>query len=162
MTEIFYHEYTIIGHSYLLGATTKGLAFVGSADQTVAELKQFYPKAQLTAVKALQGDHATQIQEYLTGQRQKFTLPLDITGTSFQESVWQALLQIPYGQTTDYTQIAQTIKHEKASRAVGTAVGKNPVLMVIPCHRVITKSGQLGGYRGGLPMKQVLLALERQ
>ena len=87
-------------------------------------------------------------------------MKLDISGTAFQESVWEALEQIPYGQTRNYTQIAEEINKPKAVRAVGSAIGKNPVLMVIPCHRVVTKTGKIGQYRGGVVMKESLLSLE--
>ena len=94
-------------------------------------------------------------------KRQKtFDLKLDISGTAFQESVWKALKQIPYGQTKSYTQIAEEINNPKAVRAVGSAIGRNPVLMVIPCHRVVTKTGTVSQYRGGVTMKENLLSLE--
>ncbi|MFH5811447.1 methylated-DNA--[protein]-cysteine S-methyltransferase [Companilactobacillus sp. FL22-1] len=160
MKKIFYQDYEILGHKYLIAATEEGLAFVGSQDQDVSELSRFYPDAELVETK-LNKLYFDQIKEYLSGQRKQFTLPLDISGTEFQKNVWQALQEIPYGQTTTYTQLAQKIGHDKASRAVGTAVGKNPLLMVIPCHRVITKTGQLGGYRGGMSMKKSLLELEK-
>lgn len=161
MTEIIYQYSTILGHTYLLGATEKGLAFVGSQDKDLSELEQFYPQSTLKP-SVLNTCYAKQLAEYLSGQRKQFDLPLDIVGTAFQKQVWQALKQIPYGQTTSYLQIAQMINRAKASRAVGTAVGKNPVLMVIPCHRVVTSAGSLGGYRGGLAMKQALLDLEQK
>lgn len=101
-----------------------------------------------------------QLQEYFAGTRQHFDLELEFIGTNFQKNVWQALLGIPYGQTRSYAQIAAQIGRPKAVRAVGAANGRNPLSIVAPCHRVVGKSGELTGYAGGLPAKQLLLALE--
>ena len=101
-----------------------------------------------------------QLQEYFDGTRQKFDLPLSPQGTPFQSQVWQALLKIPYGETRSYQQIASMVGNPKACRAVGSANGKNPIMILIPCHRVITAGGKIGGYAGGLPMKKALLELE--
>ncbi|NLS11902.1 methylated-DNA--[protein]-cysteine S-methyltransferase [Vibrio sp. SM6] len=103
---------------------------------------------------------ATQLTQYFSQQRQQFDLPLDIQGTAFQQEVWQALTTIPYGETWSYLQLAQAIDNEKAVRAVGMANGKNPLAVIVPCHRVIGKNGQLTGYAGGLERKQKLLLLE--
>ena len=102
-----------------------------------------------------------QLQEYFAGQRQQFDLPLDFQGTAFQQQVWQALLQIPYGETRSYKQIAFQLGNEKAVRAVGTANGKNPISIIAPCHRVIGSGGALVGFAGGLDKKQILLSLEQ-
>ena len=103
-----------------------------------------------------------QLQEYFRGERRDFDLPLDVKGTEFQKKVWQQLAKIPYGQTLSYRDVAQKIKKEKAFRAVGTANGRNPLSIIVPCHRVIAADGTLGGYAGGLKIKTHLLALERQ
>jgi methylated-DNA-[protein]-cysteine S-methyltransferase len=102
-----------------------------------------------------------QLREYLRGDRQAFTLPLDLRGTPFQVSVWEALREIPYGTLQTYGDIARHVDRPSATRAVGQAVGANPVALVIPCHRVVGSSGGLVGYRGGLPLKERLLALEQ-
>ena len=102
-----------------------------------------------------------QLQEYFAGQRQQFDLPLDFQGTAFQQQVWQALLQIPYGETRSYKQIAFQLGNEKAVRAVGAANGKNPISIIAPCHRVIGSGGALVGFAGGLDKKQILLSLEQ-
>ncbi len=156
---IYYHEFPINQHTYIIGATAEGLAFVGSEDGDVSELQKFY-QDELIDDKQAVNDYAIQIAEYLNKQRQAFTLPIDISGTAFQEKVWRQVVEIPYGKTTNYTKIAAAIGRPKAVRAVGTAIGKNPILMVIPCHRVLTKDNDLGGYRGGLDMKRSLLKLE--
>ena len=102
-----------------------------------------------------------QLDEYFAGARRSFELPLAPTGTAFQQEVWRALREIPYGTTTTYGEIAQRLNCPAASRAVGAANGRNPLGIVVPCHRVIGSQGQLTGYAGGLHRKQALLALER-
>jgi methylated-DNA-[protein]-cysteine S-methyltransferase len=104
--------------------------------------------------------YSEQLEEYFKGQRISFTIPLHLEGTPFQQSVWEAMSQVPYGKTASYLDIAQTLQKPKSVRAVGTAIGRNPVLIVAPCHRIIGKSGGLTGYRGGLDMKKQLLMLE--
>ncbi|MEG2263149.1 MAG: methylated-DNA--[protein]-cysteine S-methyltransferase [Acinetobacter sp.] len=102
-----------------------------------------------------------QLQEYFAGQRNVFELPLDFAGTDFQKKVWQALLNIPYGQTRSYREIAEQVGNVKAVRAVGAANGKNPISIIAPCHRVIGSSGKLIGFAGGLDKKEILLNIER-
>lgn len=104
---------------------------------------------------------ARQLQEYLAGQRKEFTIPLDLRGTAFQRKVWKALLQISYGATRSYGEIARKIGHSRAARAVGGANHSNPVAIVVPCHRVIASDGSLGGYAGGVKRKSLLLRLEK-
>lgn len=101
-----------------------------------------------------------QLEEYFAGSRRSFDLPLSPKGTEFQLSVWRALLDIPYGETRTYGQIAHAIGSPKAARAVGMANNKNPIAIIIPCHRVIGADGRLVGYAGGLGKKELLLALE--
>lgn len=102
-----------------------------------------------------------EITEYLEGKRKTFTFAYELRGTDFQKRVWQALTEIPYGETRSYKEIAIAIGNEKASRAVGLANNKNPIGIVVPCHRVIGSNGKLVGYAGGLDMKQALLQLEQ-
>ena len=101
-----------------------------------------------------------QLQEYLDGTRKSFDLPLDQEGTDFQKSVWSRLLNIPYGETVSYRDIAVMMDHPKAVRAVGAANGKNPISIIIPCHRVIGSNRKLTGYAGGLNRKAWLLKHE--
>jgi methylated-DNA-[protein]-cysteine S-methyltransferase len=103
-----------------------------------------------------------QVLEYFAGKRRDFDLPLAPKGTPFQQRVWQALRDIPYGQTRSYGQIAAAVGNPKAGRAVGGANHRNPISLVQPCHRVIGSSGRLVGYGGGLDKKEALLALERR
>jgi len=121
-------------------------------------------KIKLTGCKkanALTDKAAGQLEEYFAGKRREFDVPLDPQGTQFQRIVWNALLKIPYGETRSYKQIAQMVGNPKACRAVGMANNKNPIWIVIPCHRVIGADGSLTGYGGGLEMKQRLLELEK-
>ena len=101
-----------------------------------------------------------QIKAYLQGDLKHFDLPLDFSGTSFQNRVWAELARIPFGQTRSYQDIAAALGNPSACRAVGSACGKNPIPIVVPCHRVIAKSGGLGGFSGGLDVKKALLAIE--
>lgn len=103
-----------------------------------------------------------QLREYFAGKRTAFDLKLHPKGTPFQESVWKALVKIPYGETRSYGEIAQAVGRPRAVRAVGLANGRNPLPIVVPCHRVIGASGKLVGYGGGLVVKQALLDRERE
>lgn len=103
---------------------------------------------------------AEELRAYFAGSLREFRVPLDMEGTSFQLSVWNHLLKIPYGETRSYTQVAEAVGRPKAVRAVGAANGSNPVAIIVPCHRVIGSNGKLTGYGGGLPMKKRLLELE--
>lgn len=98
--------------------------------------------------------------QYFNGKRHSFTVPLSPEGTTFQRSVWDVLLTIPYGKTLCYSEIAQRIGKPSAARAVGNAVGKNPICIILPCHRVIAKDNGIGGFSGGLDIKRLLLNLE--
>lgn len=102
-----------------------------------------------------------QLDEYFQGKRTTFSLPFNLTGTLFQLAVWKELQNIPYGKTTSYKEIAQKINKPKACRAVGMANNKNPLPIIIPCHRVIGSNGKLIGYAGGLKLKNYLLELEK-
>lgn len=113
-------------------------------------------------VKTLLLTTITQLEQYFVGERHQFDIALDLSlGTPFQQSVWRALQQIPYGQTISYAQLAQSIGKPTAYRAVANANGKNPLSIIIPCHRVVASDGSLGGYTGGLDKKRLLLDIER-
>lgn len=103
-----------------------------------------------------------QLKEYFAGQRETFSVKLDPAGTAFQKTVWQALQQIPFGQTCSYGKLAKQIGRPSASRAVGAANGKNPISIIVPCHRVIGATGKLTGFAGGLETKAHLLELESE
>ena len=101
-----------------------------------------------------------QLSEYFAGKRDTFSIPLDMRGTAFQKNVWEALQTIPFGKTLSYGQIAKQLGRPTASRAVGAANGRNPLSIVVPCHRVVGASGKLTGFAGGLEAKALLLQLE--
>jgi methylated-DNA-[protein]-cysteine S-methyltransferase len=107
-------------------------------------------------------DAVQQLEAYFAGERTDFDLELSLAGSEFQRRVWQALLTIPYGETRSYGEIAEQIGASGAARAVGLANGRNPIAIIVPCHRVIGASGSLTGYGGGLERKQALLELERR
>lgn len=102
-----------------------------------------------------------EIEEYLNGNRKEFDIPLKLEGTEFQKKVWNELLKIPYGETRSYKDIAIGINNEKGVRAVGMANHNNPIAIIVPCHRVIGKTGKLVGYAGGLDVKSKLLEIEK-
>lgn len=104
---------------------------------------------------------ATQVEEYFAGRRTEFDLPLALGGTPFQRTVWEALREIPYGETVSYRELAERIGRPTAVRAVGLANGKNPISIVVPCHRVVGSGGDLTGYGGGIARKRHLLEFER-
>ena len=110
---------------------------------------------------ALLKEAIKQLNEYLDGKRSSFDLPLEPKGTEFQKKVWNALKEIPFGETRSYGEIAKIIGNEKAARAVGMANNKNPIAIIVPCHRVIGANGKLVGYAGGVDLKEKLLNLEK-
>ena len=101
-----------------------------------------------------------QLQEYFVGERQEFTLPFHMQGSEFQKKVWHALMQIPYGETHTYGEIAKSVGCPGGARAVGGACNRNPIMIVVPCHRVIGSNGKLVGFGGGVEMKEALLEQE--
>jgi methylated-DNA-[protein]-cysteine S-methyltransferase len=113
------------------------------------------PAAQRYADRAIR-----ELRQYFAGTRRRFTVPLDLVGTPFQERAWAAMRKIPYGRTISYAQQARSMRTPRAVRAVGSANGANPIPIIVPCHRVIASDGSLGGYALGLRMKQWLLAHE--
>lgn len=120
----------------------------------------YHPKEEIYQETPVIKEAFAQLSEYFSGKRKTFNLPLLLKGTDFQKQVWQALLKIPFGETRSYKQIAEAIGNPKAVRAVGMANNKNPLLIVVPCHRVIGANGKLVGYAVGLDKKEYLLRLE--
>lgn len=102
----------------------------------------------------------TQLEEYFLGKRKNFDININIQGTDFQKQVWQELQKIPFGKTQSYSEIAQLVGRKNAQRAVGSACNKNPIMIIIPCHRIISKNGNIGGFAYGNFIKQKLLELE--
>ena len=103
----------------------------------------------------------TQLREYFSGKRKEFTIPLKLDGTEFRKQVWDQLQKIPYGQTVSYQELATRVGSISKARAVGNANHHNPIPIIIPCHRVVRKSGNLGGFGGGLDVKEFLLEIEK-
>lgn len=146
-------------------ATSKGLCYVGAHHKPFDELaewiKKHDPNSLLVQDNEILQPYIAELIEFFEGERTDFTIPFDLRGTTFQLEVWNALRSIPYGQTRSYSDIANDIQRPSSVRAVGTAIGANPILITVPCHRVIGKNGSLTGYRDGLDMKTKLLHLER-
>lgn len=129
--------------------------------QALADLQTQFPDGELTDLAAF-GDMAEQLRRYLAGQRVQFHMPLDLRGVApFRRQALEVVARIPYGETRTYSWIARQIGRPRAYRAVGQALGANPIPIVIPCHRVVGSDGSLCGYAGGLEMKRWLLQLER-
>jgi len=140
----------------LLAATEKGLAFLSFRTQEILASKKF----SFARDSAALAPYIAQVSEFLDGKRRDFDFPLDLRGTDFQLRCWNQLVKIPYGEVITYAQLAQRVGSPNGFRAVGHANGQNPIAIIVPCHRVIASDGTLGGYGGGLPMKQWLLDLE--
>lgn len=147
-----------------IAASDKGLVYVGTEHSSFEKLEQYcrklYPDCKIIHDEKFIQPYASQFIEYLNGKRKQFTLPFDLHGTPFQRKVWEALCSIPYGKTAAYSDVAMRIGKPEAVRAVGGAIGANPLPIIIPCHRVIGKNGKLTGYSGGLDVKEKVLSLE--
>ncbi|MBF2398796.1 methylated-DNA--[protein]-cysteine S-methyltransferase [Listeria marthii] len=152
MATLYYDTIHFSEKELYFAATYVGLVYIGTQEEQIQSAK-FAPE-KMTLYKE-------EIRAYLNGERTQFTVPIDLAATPLQLEVFNALQAIPYGETRTYTEIAEQINRPKAVRAVGTAIGKNPLLLVIPCHRVIGKNGKLTGYSGGIAMKEALLTLEK-
>ena len=138
-----------------LVASEKGLVAIDVRSNTAQVETSQNASAQAILKKTKQ-----QLDQYFAGKRTSFDVALDLVGTEFQVKAWRALCRIPFGKTISYGQQAANIKKPKAFRAVGSANGKNPIPIIVPCHRVVASDGSLGGYSLGLKMKKQLLALE--
>ena len=144
-----------------------GEILIRANDEALIELR-FLTEAEKTDVLKTENDSSSpilkevsvQLDEYFAGDRREFSVPLNVAGTEFMEEVWNALVAIPYGQTKKYGEIAASVGRPKAARAVGMACNRNPIALIIPCHRVVGSKGSLVGFRGGIDIKEKLLALE--
>ncbi len=140
-----------------LAASAKGLVRL----EFEAHSLKLDPKAfRLSESRHALAPYLRDLDEYFAGERREFSVPLDLRGTDFQLACWHALLEIPYGETRSYADIARAIGHPRAFRAVGMSNNRNPVAIIVPCHRVIASGGSLCGYGGGLDIKRKLLDLE--
>lgn len=152
---IFNHDFARL---YLV-ASEKGLCGVYLRKTNAPILESLTSKV---AQAQILRQAARELGDFFAGKRQDFSVPLDIEGTSFQKEVWAQLRKIPYAETWSYRDLAARVGRAKAFRAVGTANGRNPLSIIVPCHRVIAADGSLGGYSGGLALKAKLLDLERR
>ena len=163
-TDIYWNILELKDWTLHLLATESGLCCITLPGETQDALEYWVakhiPQGRLIRDESGLTPYQQQLTEYFAGVRREFDMPLDLRGTPFQTAVWRALLQIPYGETRSYSDIATAIGRATAVRAVGAANGANPIPFVIPCHRVIGKNGTLTGYRGGIDIKAKLLRLE--
>jgi methylated-DNA-[protein]-cysteine S-methyltransferase len=149
-----------------VASTSKGLCWLGLGPTIEEELSlrtwisRWLPKCLIIRKREPNNAAIRQLQEYLAEKRKVFTIPLHQIGTPFQRRVWEVLLCIPYGETLSYGEIAVQVKNLKGQRAVGMANHRNPIAVIVPCHRVLGKNGKLTGYADGLDIKQRLLELE--
>ncbi len=146
---------------YRLVTSRTGIVYLAPDESPAGAARQAMPPGNESPDKLIP-EVCRQLDAYFAGRLRAFDVPLDLKGTTFQLSVWRALAAIPYGQTRSYAEIARAIGQPRAVRAVGQAIGANPVSIIVPCHRVIGSSGKLTGYAGGIRRKQALLNLEAQ
>ena len=158
MENLFYFRTQSPVGPLFLAASTKGLVRL-EFENRIQELNS--STTRLHESKRALAPYLGELDEYFSGERREFSQPLDLRGTDFQLACWRALLEIPYGETRSYRDIAQGIGHPHAYRAVGMSNNRNPVAIIVPCHRVIASSGSLCGYGGGLDTKRKLLDLEQ-
>ena len=163
-SESVHLEWSVLHHGNMKMVavkTEKGLCYIGSPGQTAHEiqekLKKRFPASKISENSLTLKPYIDELNAYFNGTSQSFQLPLDVQGSPFQLEVWEALKQIPYGKTVSYSEIATLIHRPSAVRAVGGAIGANPVMVYIPCHRVIGKNGAITGFRGGLELKKFLM-----
>lgn len=157
--------HSVLGESYVV-ASSEGIVYIGTPNASFEEVEVWAKKRFVNyTFEENRGEIAPyleQLEAYFKGELRNFNLPIHVKGTPFQLAVWDALKELPYGTTASYSEIADRIGHPKAVRAVGAAIGANPLLGIIPCHRVIGKNGKMTGFRGGIPMKEFLLQLEHK
>jgi len=147
-----------VGFSY---ETPLGAIWILESEGAITNISFSKPQDFEMGETSLTSEAARQLTEYFNGKRKQFELPLKPNGTEFQKKAWGALLEIPYGETRSYKQQAELVGNSKASRAVGMSNNRNPIMIVIPCHRVVGANGDLTGYAGGLDVKRFLLDLEK-
>jgi len=158
MPEIYYDRHVSAIGPLIIGVSERGLAVL-EFEKTYLEPHRRPGDEWVRSPKQVAAVIA-ELDEYFAGQRRGFSMPLDLRGTDFQLRCWQALLEIPYGRTISYAELARRVDCPRGFRAVGMANHDNPVAIVVPCHRVLASDGTLGGYGGGLHIKRALLELE--
>ncbi|WP_042477202.1 methylated-DNA--[protein]-cysteine S-methyltransferase [Bacillus ndiopicus] len=163
---IYWTNFNFGDIQFVIAAIEQGLCYTGSLHENEEKLfvwaNKHHKGSEVKEDASKLTSYIQQFTEYFQGQRQQFDFSIHYRGTPFQESVWRELQQIPYGETCTYSDIALRIGNPKAVRAVGGAIGANPVIIVVPCHRVIGKDGTLTGFSAGIELKKALLAVEGQ
>lgn len=163
--KVYWTKFTLGAWTMYGAATEEGLCYIGTPDAPFAELESWVRKriknAKIEENETIFQPYINELEKYFLGESDTFTGKLDLYGTTFQKTVWNELQNIAHGETLSYSDIAERLQNPRAVRAVGSAIGANPILIIVPCHRVITKDGKLGGFRAGLPMKEDLLKLEK-
>lgn len=159
METLYYYEKDINNQTHLLVRNKNELVFL-SVNETLDDVRKKFKKNPLIESDLGFEEVIKQLEEYYLGNRKEFSFTMKPIGTPFQMGVWNILQQIPYGELWNYSQVAAAYGDEKKVRAVANAIGANPLLIVIPCHRVIGKDGKLHGFRSGLDMKKTLIEVE--
>lgn len=155
-----YSEVWFMGRKLIVAADQQGITWVGSPLEGLDTLQSYYKTVSLVRNDEFFDDLRVQLKEYESKERQSFDIPLHLIGTEFRIKVWNALLQVPFGKIVSYTEIANRIGQPQSVRAVASAIGKNPIMLLVPCHRVNGKDGKLRGFRGGIDLKIALQAIE--
>ncbi len=162
---LYYVTTECADRAFTLAATERGLCYLDSSESGFTHLKDWVKRSLPTFTikenKEFMAPYVKELEEYLQGDRKEFTQELALNGTEFQLKVWEEVRKIPYGETLAYFDIAERLGDSAAVRAVARAVGANPILIFVPCHRVIAKDGALSGYRAGTDLKRALLELEK-
>lgn len=159
MSELFFtHLPTPVGNLKLVSSAAGLRAVLWPQDE--AARRVFLPELEEKSDHPILREAARQLGEYFAGTRREFDLPLELRGTPFQLQVWASLREIPCGQTRSYSELAKSLARPEATRAVAAAIGRNPISIIVPCHRVLGKNGSLTGFAGGLEAKKWLLSRE--
>lgn len=163
---LYYVTTEFLERPFILAATERGLCYVDNSESTFTQLKDWVnrslPTFTIKESESFMAPFVKELSEYFEGSRTEFTVPLALNGSEFQLRVWDQLSEIPYGQTVAYFDIAERLGDSGGVRAVASAIAANPILIFLPCHRVIAKDGALSGYRAGVNLKRYLLELEER
>ncbi|MDA0986810.1 MAG: methylated-DNA--[protein]-cysteine S-methyltransferase [Bacteroidetes bacterium] len=166
MNKIYYSVYNYEVGNLKIFSTNKGICYLGLPNQKYELIIKWFKKY-FNPFEIIKDDSKNkyihkELKKYFENKLRRFNCNYDLRGTKFQRKIWVELLKIPFSQIISYKQLAEKINHKKSYRAVGNAIGKNPVAIIIPCHRVIATNGSLGGYSGGIRIKKLLLNLENE
>lgn len=158
-TTLQWDEYTVY-----LAATASGLIYIGTGTEGEVELRawqdKYFPESDLKFDETKMSEYKKDISDYLHGKKDHLQSTIQLKGTEFQKEVWHEVQKVPYGQVRSYAEIANNLGRPKAVRAVASAIGKNPILFIVPCHRIVRKDGTLSEFRAGIDVKKKLLQLE--